>query len=150
MVIRKSTGVYQHTVEQGIAPNRLVCSIRDGEMMSGSYPTRGELKRVRKWPHTDPDGWFVYIRSIGEYWPSSWGWIEEEGDDNGKPVKELHISTGGWSGNEEILDAMQRNYILWSLTWHNHQRGGHYIFRPRDADPAPEPTGILTGERKGE
>jgi len=95
------------------------------------YPTDDELERITKWPHDDPAGWFKYVRSVGNYWSDQppWGWHEETADDDGKQVKEIHVSTGGWSGNEDIILAMQQNFVLWSLNWYQHQTGGHYIFR---------------------
>ena len=39
----------------------------------------------------------------------------------------LHLSTGGWSGNEEIVTAL-RTTMWWSLCWEEHKRGGHYRF----------------------
>lgn len=38
------------------------------------------------------------------------------------------ISTGGWSGNEDIIEAMQDNQVFWSLHWLESRRGGHYKF----------------------
>jgi len=39
---------------------------------------------------------------------------------------ELH--TGGWSGNEEIIRAMQDNRVWWGMFWESSRRGGHYEF----------------------
>lgn len=51
----------------------------------------------------------------------------EERAVNGKPLLHLHFSTGGWSGAEDLIAALQRkfwvNYAL--IEW---RRGGHYVF----------------------
>lgn len=82
------------------------------------YPTDEALDKIRDWDYNDINGWFDFIKSI--WWAADWGWTVEYGN--------LAISTGGWSGNEEIIDAMHKNYILWNMSWHEHRRGGHYRF----------------------
>lgn len=40
-------------------------------------------------------------------------------------------STGGWSGNESIIGAMQKNRMVWNFLWEQSRRGGHYVFDKR-------------------
>ena len=99
------------------------------------YPSEEALKRIREWSDfSNPHGWFDLIQESGNYWPDDSYW-DREGN-------VYHISTGGWSGNEEILDAMGDNFIMWTQTWRVHRRGGHYEFEvdPRNfASPRTEP-----------
>lgn len=98
------------------------------------YPTDEELDRIRTWTGTDWRDWFAFIKSAGKYWPGDdpWGWTEFDGkDDFGKAIRVYHVSTGGWSGNEDIIAAMRENWIGWSMTWMEHRRGGHYRFNVR-------------------
>lgn len=93
--------------------------------MSGEYPTEEEVEKVRAWTFEGPESFeafMVYVKSIGNYWPAAdpFGWKQDG--------RTYHVSTGGWSGNEEILGAMQDNFIFWSVCWHQHNRGGHYVF----------------------
>lgn len=98
------------------------------------YPTYEQLQRVTEWseffPHTnehaDYSAWFAFIKSI--WWMPDWGWKEYDGKDDGEPIRVFHISTGGWSGNEDIIHAMSKNFIGWSQTFRIHRRGGHYEF----------------------
>jgi hypothetical protein len=94
------------------------------------YPTEDELQAIRVWPVDDLLGWFAHIKSTGNYWPAeAFGWSEFDSvDDFKRQVRVYHISTGGWSGNEEIIDAMRENTMCWILTWQEHRRGGHYAF----------------------
>lgn len=42
------------------------------------------------------------------------------------PILELH--TGGWSGNESIIAALEKT-MFWALYWQKSERGGHYYFK---------------------
>jgi hypothetical protein len=87
----------------------------------GEYPTNGELKKIRNWPATDFHGLMEYIYERWNY--ADCGYWTQEGD-------VYHISTGGWSGNEDIVGAMMRNVVWWMMYWKSSKRGGHYIFCP--------------------
>lgn len=64
------------------------------------------------------------------WWMPSWGWKQTEFSD--KLTKErkirLYLSTGGWSGNEDIINALKKNKYFWFFYWYSSRRGGHYIF----------------------
>jgi len=36
--------------------------------------------------------------------------------------------TFGWSGNEDVIDAVRSNFMFWALAWVCSYRGGHYYF----------------------
>lgn len=49
------------------------------------------------------------------------------------------FNTGGWSGNEDIMAAMQKNWLFWALAWISSERGGRYRFtlnfpQPKEKD----------------
>jgi hypothetical protein len=92
------------------------------------YPTDEELARIRTWEFNEPDSFeafMEFVKSVGEYWPDeSFGWKQTG--------RIYHVSTGGWSGNESILEAMQENWKFWTVCWQEHRRGGHYIFELPD------------------
>lgn len=89
------------------------------------YPSEDELKQIREWAVDDPEGWLRFVRSI--WWAPEWGWREDsEIDDLDRPVRRFYVSTGGWSGNEDIIEAMEHT-VLWYVIWQQSRRGGHYI-----------------------
>ncbi len=97
------------------------------------YPTDVALDRIKYWPYNDPKGWFEFIFSIWHFGP--WGWKEKDEPHDWKEntmVHRYYISTSGWSGNEDIIRAMQQNHVLWSDTWVQSRCGGHYIFEMKD------------------
>lgn len=82
------------------------------------YPTDEQLEVIKKWNISDLHGLMEYIREIWEF--ADWGWKQDGGT--------YYISTGGWSGNEDIIEAMQSNHMWWFMFWEQSKRGGHYIF----------------------
>lgn len=99
------------------------------------YPTDAALDIIQLWHWSDAKGWFRFIESIWHL--KSWGWSEGTQPDELYPEEWVYlynISTAGWSGNEAIIGAMQKNRMLWHLNWVQSRRGGHYIFELKDFD----------------
>jgi len=88
--------------------------------MSNKYPHDSDLERIGAWDHRDCKGLLAFVRSL--WWMSDWGWQQNE---EGTLYK---ISTGGWSGNESLVDAMNANRMFWSRCWQGSWRGGYYEF----------------------
>ena len=85
------------------------------------YPTEVTLETIEKWGPTFTKGTAKNLLDFCfEAW-SSYGWSAQDG-------YVWKFSTGGWSGNEEIISAMTENYVFWSLCWKESKRGGHYEF----------------------
>lgn len=124
------------------------------------YPTDEELETIRTWGPKfqgsgrdikqigDKPGWkywlelMEFIHEECWYYPD-WGWHEEEKKHNyfDHVVREYNISTGGWSGNEEVIMALRRNFLFWTMCWEQTRRGGHYIFQvdlPEQKDAPPK------------
>jgi hypothetical protein len=102
-------------------------------MNDAADPTDEDLALIKACP--DPQAWFAAIKRL--WWEPMWGWSEVNSA-TGRIVM-LEISTGGWSGNEALIVAMQQN-PLWGQTWESTRRGGHYMFqftKQGRADPAP-------------
>ncbi len=85
---------------------------------SDGYPTEAFLKLVKEWPHEA--GYKALLEGAQEVWryPRYFVLIG----------KTWSISTGGWSGNEDIIGALQGNHMFWMLCWQSSKRGGHYTF----------------------
>lgn len=96
------------------------------------YPTEDALDLITIWHWEDARGWFEFIKSIWAY--RDWGWKEQEVIDEISNEKAwcYYISTAGWSGNESIIRAMEKNTWMWGLNWVQSRRGGHYIFQLKE------------------
>lgn len=112
----------------------------------GRYPSEFELKAIREWNASDPEGLLDFIASIWEYADFTIS-VNEVRDNSGEFVREHVFSTGGWSGNEDIIYAMMDNLVLWGIIWYSSTRGGHYAFRIPAVQP--ERKGLDNGTHTG-
>jgi hypothetical protein len=89
-------------------------------MDEDGYPDDYDLKIIAEWDVLK-QGYEGLLKCIGSIW---WG-----GDCGGFKWrgKWLELHTWGWSGNEDIIDALQKTYF-WSFFWKKSIRGGHYWF----------------------
>jgi len=109
--------------------------IEHNEMLDDDgYPTDAALDVIRLWHWDDAKGWFKFIEGLWHF--RSWGWREDDEAHEyleDEIVRRYYVSTCGWSGNENIIRAMQKNEnMLWTLTWVQSRRGGHYIFELKE------------------
>ena len=84
---------------------------------------------VREWDFVKHpvNEFLTYLESI--WWMPAWGIRRTQ--------RRLYLSTGGWSGNEDIMGALEGNDVFFGLYWVSSRRGGHYVFDvPRRASPA--------------
>ena len=105
------------------------------ELDDDGYPTDETLDYIATWkPNTEHEtrqqyfDLFEGIKSV--WWYAWWGWkeqIEPHLYRKSKMVRKYRLSTGGWSGNESLIRAMESN--LWIHTkWVQSRRGGHHIY----------------------
>ena len=94
----------------------------------GVYPTDETLKLISEYSLLEKSGKNLLdeIRPIWNYADSGYWHVEET-----EKHYRYHLSTAGWSGNEDIIRALQKNIIFWHTYWFSSQRGGHYVFECR-------------------
>ena len=65
------------------------------------------------------------------WWAPDWGFHLDKND--------LELHTGGWSGNEDTIQALKANTLFWALCWRRHDVGGHFYFllKPYPGDSKP-------------
>ena len=104
------------------------------EFDRSGYPTERTLKLLTKWPMERANEALDFIAS-------AWHWDhmvkhelepEEALVVGAEPNKRyLRLATGGWSGNEELLEAFEHS-LCYGLTWQLSARGGLHIFEYRN------------------
>lgn len=90
-------------------------------MDKDGYPEEHELKKIEEWDYHDFEGLMTYVRDLWKYKHYFRKKIGEVYD----------LSTGGWSGNESIIAALEQNRMFWAIAWQESKRGGHFIFEIR-------------------
>lgn len=96
-------------------------------MDNEGYPEQHELDAIKNWDIKDAFGLIEFIK---ERWAYNDAIRMEWGKDKlfKKPVLFLEMHTIGWSGNEDIINALLSNQMF-SLMWYTKwERGGHYYF----------------------
>lgn len=99
------------------------------------YPTDEFLQSIRDWKVQsvkDAKAWMEHIREGWFYEDYFDGPFTEKEDEDGPVYEGYRVSTGGWSGHEDTISAMQDNFFGWYYTWYSTRRGGHYEFRLKD------------------
>lgn len=93
------------------------------------YPTDETVLRVQQWSGK-PAELLAAVRAVWRYADVGY-WTEETVPHEVLSNSLTHrysISTGGWSGNETLIGALQDNTMFWLFAWAQSNRGGHYIF----------------------
>jgi hypothetical protein len=105
---------------------------------SDGYPTDQTLDAIEYWPHTD---WLGLMQFVREAW-SDCGWIDQyESKYFHEDGPDAHTwtwcaATGGWSGNESLVAALDHNTMFSSMCWYASTRGGYHEWRiPKEAKP---------------
>lgn len=96
-----------------------------GELDEEGYPTEETLQAIRDWP-------IGHYRQLLEYVRRTWYYPDRVWILQTLPTLRYALSTGGWSGNEELLGALEENRVFWGTCWFLSQRGGYHEFEVPD------------------
>lgn len=91
------------------------------------YPTEQTLKAIKNFDlMKKQDKILELIELIRENWKyADDGYFKLKG----KKIKRLELHTAGFSDNEDIINALQKNDLFFMLFWEKSVRGGHYYFK---------------------
>ena len=83
------------------------------------YPSEQTLKLIREWDILKNG-----IKPLVAIVMDVWHWEDYRILKGNK----LQLHTGGWSGNEDIIQALHQNKYFWMVCWLMEKRSGHYWF----------------------
>ncbi len=95
------------------------------------YPTQDTLNKIEQWITTETKQVHELMQYVRDHWNfADCGYWQEsqKKDDCGTQVICYRLATAGWSGNEDIIGALQENILFWTRFWEQTNRGGAYIF----------------------
>ena len=89
-----------------------------------NYPDEASLEQIENYDvlTRDVEGLLTLIED-------NTNWADRQTHRQGKNVIDYRYNTGGWSGNEDVIDALHHNFIFWSMFWRQSNAGGHYKFK---------------------
>lgn len=89
----------------------------------GGDPTDATLQAIASWQpdFSVPDPWGEFLMFCEKAWNMDYGTVREERD--GDHLLACFV-TGGWSSNEMIQRAMEKNTMFMTMCWHSSYRGG--------------------------
>lgn len=88
------------------------------------YPDEASLKAIKEWDFLRQG-----ISGLLELITENTNWADRQIHITGKKAIRFEYHTGGWSGNEDVIDALCQNFLFWSMFWLRSTRGGHYYFK---------------------
>lgn len=103
--------------------------------MKKQYPTKEELKRIEEWDWHDLEALAEFVCSLWEYDGCKFeDWKKDEID---REYRMLWLATSGWSGNEDIIRALNKNQMFNMICWQSSHRGGLHIYHIKKFENEP-------------
>lgn len=99
-------------------------------MDDDGYPDEEDLQQVRDHAGFQPEDACALLEQVRSlwHWPN-YATVTQVGD------KLRHeFCTGGWSGNESLIAALEDNTMFWLRWWQLSERGGRYVFETPNAE----------------
>jgi len=91
-----------------------------------NYPDEESLRQIKEW-----DVLTKGVEGLLDLIEENTNWAGRQIYREGKNVIRYEYHTGGWSGNEDVIEAMMHNFLFWALSWVKSTVGGHYYFKIR-------------------
>ena len=89
-----------------------------------NYPDEASLKQIQEWDILKQG-----TQGLLDLVYENTNWADRQIERSGKKVIRYVYNTGGWSGNEDVIGALQQNLLFFAFFWQKSTRGGHYYFK---------------------
>ena len=89
-------------------------------MDNDGYPNDKELAAIKEWDVLKSN-----VSGLLDFVEDRWHWSDTY---IVRKENKVELYTGGGSGNESIVGALQENIMFWAMCWMKSERGGHYCF----------------------
>jgi hypothetical protein len=90
------------------------------------YPTEYALEKITNWNLWDLESLGSFAKLM-EFIKTLWYYPDYVNNDENNVYT---LVTIGWSGNEDIIRAMEKNSALQCLYWYSSERGGKHVYAP--------------------
>ena len=101
------------------------------EFDQDGYPTPETLQRIRDWKPAKGEKRSVLIDHVCDAWYYPDAIKDVVVENHGEEIKCRYLATGGWSGNEDLMDEMTDNVYAMGLFFRQ-ERGGAWWFELND------------------
>ena len=102
------------------------------------YPDEKSIQEIADWDIGE-----LGLGGLFDLIEENTNWSDRQIQRRGKRVIYYEYHTGGWSGNEDVIDALRRNVFFWACFWQKSTRGGHYYFEIPHPEWYPFPKDVL-------
>jgi hypothetical protein len=108
------------------------------ELWDDGYPTDAALDLINSFTGTHAE-LFALVRML---W-SPYGVMHVTLTEDGSEIS-IVLATGGWSGNESIIGALENSFYVQMRLWHSATRGGRHEYRIRAGEwNSPLPANLM-------
>jgi hypothetical protein len=102
----------------------MIMEPREMPYTSDGYPTVEGIAAVQNFSGTP----YEFVELLREMWWSRDSISVHDTDDKDEGVKEIRCVTVGWSGNEELIEAIGAS-MFGLRFWESSHRGGLHVYR---------------------
>lgn len=94
------------------------------------YPTEWGITQLRGFTGGTPEQFVEMVRRL--WWLPQLIETAHTTDRDGRPIVRIRLVTGGWSGNEEVIEEIDATWFR-VLYWQSRHRGGLHVFEVPEA-----------------